>query len=152
MARIPATALEFYVSLGPQRSYQAVAKHFGVNTRSVAKRASKEAWQRRVAEIEAKAKQVAEQRALETLEEMNTRHLKSVRVIQAKALEALRSQPLASGMDAVRALDMALKHERLVRGEPSERTAVTVEDTIRREYSRWLTAVGEDSHEEASTQ
>lgn len=151
MAKIPATALEFYISLGPQRSYQAVAKHFGVNTRSVAKRAKKEEWQRRVAEIEAKARQVSEQRAQETLEEMNTRHLKSVRVIQAKALEALRSLPLASGMDAVRALDMALKHERLVRGEPSERTAVTVEDTIKREYSRWLTAVGEGGNE-ATTQ
>ena len=39
---------------------------------------------------------------------------------------------------AVRALDMAIRQERLVRGQPSERTAVEIEDVIRRQYERWL--------------
>jgi hypothetical protein len=74
---------------------------------------------------------------------MNVRHLKSLRVIQAKALETLRTLPLSSAMDAVRALDIGLKGERVVRGEPSDRSAVSVEDTIKREYSRWMTTARE---------
>jgi hypothetical protein len=41
-------------------------------------------------------------------------------------------------MDAVRALDLAIKQERLVIGEPTDRSAVSVEDVIRREYDRWI--------------
>jgi len=137
--RLPPTAVEFYASLGADRSYQAVADHFGVSKRAVVYRATRENWQAQVAEIEAKAKQTAQQRAMESLEEMNVRHLKSLRVVQAKALETLRTMPLSSAMDAVRALDLGLKGERLVRGEPSDRSAVSVEDAIRREYSRWMT-------------
>ena len=32
----------------------------------------------------------------------------------------------------------ALKEERVIIGEPSERTAVTIEDVIKREYARWM--------------
>ena len=46
--------------------------------------------------------------------------------------------PLSSAMDAVRALDSSVKQERLVRGEPTDRAAVNVEEVIRREYDRWM--------------
>ncbi len=147
--RLHPDSFEFYISLGPDRSYQAVADHHGVTKRAVTKRAAKERWQQRLAELEAKARRGAERKVLETLEEMNTRHIKSLRVIQGKALEALRSMPLATAMEAVRALDMAIRQERLVRGEPSDRTAICIEDVIRREYSRWLgPAEDEQEHED----
>ena len=148
MARkLPKDAFEFYVGLGPDRSYQAVADHFDVSKRAVTNRARQEQWQQRVAVLEAKARQGAEQRLVETLEEMNTRHIKSLRIVQARALEALRDMPLHTAMEAVRALDIGIRQERLIRGEPSDRTAVQVEDVIRREYSRWLSAEGEDQEE-----
>ena len=148
MARkLPRDAFEFYFGLGPDRSYQAVADHFGVTKRAVTNRARQEEWQKRGAEIEAKARQGAEQRLVETLEEMNYRHIKSLRVIQARALEALRHMPLESAMEAVRALDIGIRQERLIRGEPSDRTAIQVEDVIRREYSRWIVAENGDQEE-----
>ncbi len=57
---------------------------------------------------------------------------------------------LASAMDAVRALDMALKQERVIRGEPGERTAMTIAETTRDEIQRLLTVeeVDEDDDEE----
>ena len=79
---------------------------------------------------------------------MNTRHLKAFKVIQGKALEALRSMSLDSAMDAVRALDLAVKGERLTRGEPSDRTAVSIEDTIRREFDRWTVVEDDDEKDE----
>ncbi len=57
---------------------------------------------------------------------MNERHLKTLRLIQRKALEALASMPLGTAMEAVRALDISIAKERLVRGEPSDRTGVAL--------------------------
>jgi len=91
-----------------------------------------------VIELERKAREGAEKRALDSLEGMNLRHLKSLKIIQGKALEALRSMPLATAMEAVRALEMAIRQERLIRGEPSDRTAISVEEVVRREYERWM--------------
>ena len=146
MARkLPHNAFDFYAGLGPDRSYQVVADHFAVTKRAVTNRARKEQWQQRVAEIEAKARQSAEQRLMEALEDMNARHIKSLRIVQARALEALRNMPLQTAMEAVRSLDIAIRHERLIRGEPSDRTALQVEDVIRREYSRWMVVEGDES-------
>jgi len=134
----PAEAFEFYVGLGPDRSYQRVADEFGVSKRAVTKLAARERWQQRVAELERQAREGAEKKALESLEGMNLRHLKSLKIVQGKALEALRTMPLSTAMEAVRALDMAIRQERLIRGEPSDRTAISVEEVIRREYERWM--------------
>ncbi len=46
--------------------------------------------------------------------------------------------PLESAMDAVRALVLSIKQESVLLGEPGDRTAVSVEETIRREYERWM--------------
>jgi len=136
--KIPPDAFHFYLGLGPERSYQAVADRYGVSKRAVTKLATRERWQDRVVELEAKARAGAEQKALESLEAMNLRHLRSLKVIQGKALEALRSMPLESAMEAVRSLDIAIRQERLIRGEPSDRTAISVEEVIKREYQRWM--------------
>jgi len=137
-AKIPPEALEFYLGLGSDRSYQRVADHYGVSKRAVTKLATRARWQDKVIDLERKACEGAEKRALESLEGMNLRHLKSLKVVQGKALEALRSMPLSTAMEAVRSLDMAIRQERLIRGEPSDRTAISVEEVIRREYERWM--------------
>lgn len=136
--KIPPDAFHFYLGLGPERSYQVVADRCGVSKRAVTKLATRERWQDRVVELEAKARAGAEQKALESLEAMNLRHLRSLKIVQGKALEALRSMPLSTAMEAVRSLDMAIRQERLIRGEPSDRTAVSVEEVIKREYQRWM--------------
>ncbi len=47
----------------------------------------------------------------------------------------------------VRALEMSIKQERTIRGEPSDRTAVSIEEVIKREYSQWM-GQEEDSDED----
>ena len=139
MRKIPADAFEFYAALGPARSYQAVAEKYAVSKRSVTKFALKEKWQERLQTIEVKAREASDQKAQETLEAIRTRHLKGMRFIQAKAIETLKSASLDTAADAVRAYTAAVREERVMLGEPADRTAVSVEDTIRREYTRWLT-------------
>ncbi len=146
--KIPPDAFSYYVGLGLDRSYQALADHYGVSKQAVVKAAKRERWQERLVEIERKAQEGADKRAVDSLELMNERHLKTLQAIQARALEALKTMPLASAMEGVRALDLSITKERLVRGEPSDRTAVSVEDAIRREYDHWMVpkdANGEDA-------
>lgn len=137
--KLPPNAFEFYVGLGAQRSYKAVADHYGASKTAVTNLAERERWQDRVAAVERAARERSDQRAIETIESMNARHLRTLQVIQGKALERLKVTQLETAMDAVRALDLSIRQERLIRGEPSERTAIDLEDLVRREYQRWTT-------------
>ncbi len=147
-------AFEYYVSLGEARSYRAVAEHFGVTKRAVSKRAARDSWSERLSVIAQEVREVSDRRLVETLEEMGERHLRILRVIQSRALEALRAMPLATAMEAVRALDMSIRQERVIRGEPSDRTEVALETVVRREYERWMKIEedcdGEAGHEQNS--
>ena len=53
--RIPPDAFFFYMSLGKDASYDAVAKRYGVSKRAVTRLAVKEKWQERVKELHQKA-------------------------------------------------------------------------------------------------
>lgn len=136
--RIPPGAFEYYASLGIDRSYAKVATRYGVTKRAILRCAKREDWQRRVDELDVKARDASEKRAVESIEQMNDRHLRAMKIIQAKALEALKSLSLETAFEAIRALDMATKSERLIRGEPSGRTEISLEETLKREYERWL--------------
>ncbi len=147
MAKIPPDAFETYAAMGPARSYDALARKFHVTKRAIGKRAAKEKWQDRLAAIEQKARERMDEKLTETMEAVNARHLKIFRMVQGKALQALQSMALTSGDAAVRALDVAVRGERLILGEPSERSAISIEDTIRREYQRWMVVEGSDEEE-----
>lgn len=148
--RLPQDAFEYYFALGPGRSYRAVADHFDSSKTAVANRAARENWQARIAEREMKAREKLDEKATETLADLNGRHLKMLRTIQAKALEGLRGLALETGMDCVRALDLSIKGERLILGEPTERHATDIEAIIKREHERWLIRATEGSGEEGS--
>ena len=143
--RIPPNAFEVYLAMGTGRSYQALANKFSVSKQAITKLARKEDWQRKLEEVEDKVRSDSLDQAIDVLGEMNERHLKVVRVIQGKALRTLQDLPLRSGMDAVRALEIAIRQERLIRGEPSERTATSVEDATRREMQRWMVVVDDEN-------
>lgn len=147
--KIPEDAFQAYFAMGPARSYQAVAERYGVSKRSVTRFATRQNWSERIAKIENEARERADRRAVETLDEMNERHLRIAKAIQAKALESLRSLPMEKAIDAVRALDVGVRQERLVRGEPTERQA-SVEELIRSE-TRELLMVVDGGNEPAST-
>lgn len=129
--RLPVDAFEYYYALGERRSYQAVAENYGVSKRAVNNLAAREQWQSQVEERDRQVRESLGQKCLESLDEMQERHLKTLKAIQGRAIEALRAMPLSSGMEAVRALELAIRQERMVRGDPTERTTATrTEDEI----------------------
>ena len=136
--RIPEDGFAFYYSLGPERSLRAVAEEYGVSKQAVAKVAKRENWQERVRAIDAEAKEKVDRQLAETVEEMNLKHLKFLKVVQAKALEALKAMPLSSAMEGIRGLEMAIRQERLIRGEPTDRDELSIAEVVERESRRWL--------------
>ena len=134
--KLPPEAFDIYVGLGIGRGYQAVANHYGVSKGTVTALAKRDDWQSRLVRAEREARNRADEKAVETLEQVNERHLKIARALQAKALDALRSMSLQEARDVIRALDLGVKQERVILGEPSDRTALSVED-IRARFERW---------------
>lgn len=138
MTKLPNDAFDYFFSLGPGRTLAAVAAHFGVSAKTVQRHARADKWDGRAADRERQVRAISDKKAIETLADANERHLKIARIIQRNALEALARKAVDGGMDAVRALDIAVKQERLILGEPTERTGSDVESIIKREYERWL--------------
>jgi predicted DNA-binding protein YlxM (UPF0122 family) len=138
VAKIPADAFDLYYALGPARSYQAVAEKYRVSKKAVVNRAKREGWQKRLLAIEEKARATSDEKKRESVEAMNERQLQQARFLQAKAINALKDMPVDSVLAAVRALEVGARQERLIYGEPSERTSLSVEDVIKREYERWM--------------
>lgn len=146
--KIPPDAFSFYFSLGAERSYDAVAKKYDCSKRAVAKVASKEKWQGRLEDLEQKARAKSDQQILESLEQMNDRHIKTARMLQAKGIAALQALEIKGVPDALKAVQVGLEKERLIRGEPSERTAVNVEEIIKREFAELMVDAEDDGDDE----
>ncbi len=148
--KISSDAFEYYVALGPGRSYRTVADRCGVTKRAVTKHAAREGWTSRLEKIEQEAREKSDGKLVEVLGEMHDRHLKTVRAMNARALTALKQYPLSSGMEAMRAAELAIKLERLIVGEPSERTEVSVEEITKREIQELL--VHDDGDDDAEVE
>lgn len=138
MTRVPDDAFAYYVSLGPDRSYRAVAEKYGLTKRGITRHASANDWPSRLAKIEREARERSDQKLSQALDDIRARHLKTLRAMNARALEALRQYPITDGMDAMKAAEMVIKLERLIIGEPSERTALSVEEVTRQEMRELL--------------
>ena len=142
--KIPEDAFERYVGMGAQRSFKGLAQELGVTKRAVTKCAAREQWTERLEKIERDARARSDQKITETMEQMRERHLATLKAMHTRALVALKTYPLTSGMDAVRAAEMAIKLERLVAGEPSERSAVSIEELTKQEIRELLVVVDDE--------
>ncbi len=98
-----------------------------------------------MAEIERSALKAAQEKARSEVEATYQRHMKALRMVFAKGVGALNAMVIDSPADAMRAIQLAIREERVALGEPTDRTAVSIEDTITREYARWMIVEDEES-------
>jgi len=132
--RIPRLdAFAFYASMGVDRSYRAVGEHFGVSKTSVVKAAKREKWMDRLRAIEDAARERSDAELAESMSEMRTRHLKTLRAVHQRALEGLRDHRLSTCAEAVRAVEASIKLEREIVGDPVGSTAEADAERSRRE-------------------
>ena len=137
-SKIPSDAFDHYVAQGVGRSYQATADHYGVSKCAITKCAKRENWVERLAKIEADARAISDRALTESIAEMQERHAKTLKAIHARSIEALRAYPIDNCMDAVKAAELVIRLERLMAGEASKRTALSIEEITRHEIRTLL--------------
>src|SRR5688572_16099173 len=115
-SRLPLEAFGYYLALGASRTYAEVARKFGTSLATVNRAARREKWRDQVLEVEARARDAAKARLQVSLEETLDRHLKVTRALLSRGLEGLRAMPISNSRDALRAIDVALRHEREILG------------------------------------
>ena len=116
MAKLPADAFAQYVGMGAARTYEGLAGRLGVSKRTIVRHATKEQWQERLTRMTAEARERTDAKLTETLAAVDERHLRTVRAVQARGLEALKTTPLTSAAAAARVVDSAVKLERAILG------------------------------------
>jgi hypothetical protein len=118
----------------PKRSNGPVAKKFGVTETSVRKWRHKLNWDARALKRDKALKEKEDKQAVESIADMNARHVKEYKMLQGKALERLTRARIEKDRDAITALDTGIKGERMAKGEPTEvisnqvSGALTIED------------------------
>ena len=137
MNRLPEDAYATYAAMGPDRSYQAVADHYGVSKGAVGKRAKGDDWAGKVAELEKRAAEESEAKAVDEMKAVKKRQLNAARALQVRASQVLQTLPPERALRAASALQIGWKHELLLLGEPTERQA-NIEEITKRELARWL--------------
>ena len=127
MGKLPAEAFDAYCAMGEARSYAAVARKYGVSKRSITKRAAKEGWQQRLETIQRAARERADEQVIESLKAVHARHLRTLRAIQGKSLQALSSLPMTTAGEAARTMLAAMAQERDIYEIPGAEGSVTIQ-------------------------
>lgn len=78
-----------------------------MSVRAIEQAIASESWDAKVAEI-------ARRTTFDPADEMNDRHVKELKIVQAKALEALRSMAIKTASEAAHALIAAVREERAI--------------------------------------
>ena len=149
--KIPPEAFDFYVGLGMERTYQQVAAKYGVSRRAVQKAADREDWGKRLDDIERESRERSDKELGESVAEIKARHRKMLKGMAGRAIKAISQHELQSAMEGMRAAEIAIKLERLIAGEPSDRTEHTIAEVTRQEIDRFLVPandLGEDDAED----
>jgi hypothetical protein len=145
--KLDESAYAYYLGLGPGRSHRLVALHYSCSKKAVTNKAIAEGWKEKIAEHERQQREETERKASESLEAMNERHLKMATYMARKGLEALSTMTFDTAMDATRAIKLAAEMERLIRGQPSARAAIDIEQKIRSEHQNWAPPDDDDEPE-----
>lgn len=138
-----------YITAVPKRSYRELAHKYKVSLRRLGAVGAKEGWVRKRKDhwnkVATKALQKTADQIAEEIAEMNVRHVTAGRELLAAGRSRLRNllerakklkgrleqEDLATGQ-ALKAIELGVKIERLARGEPTEigKEVITFQDLV----------------------
>jgi hypothetical protein len=142
--RIPhEEAFQYYLALGPSRSYEQVAEKYSVTLRGVTKCAATHKWGDRMRKLDREAQEKTDRAFAESKAETRERHLKMLKAIETRGLQALQKLEIDSAFAGVKAIEIALKMERTIMGEPSAHVGISIQESTRREVESFLARLDE---------
>lgn len=132
-------AFEYWYRLSP-RLMEPVAKKFGVAVSSISNWSAAFGWQLRARDRDLEVRAKTDEKAIETLAQVNVRHIRDAQLIQFEAKKHLIRAKKGSFKDSVLALKEGILLERLAKGEateitklPGQVTLIDIREAIREE-------------------
>ncbi len=101
-------------------STRELSQKLGLSYSHISKLCWSENWVEDRKEYWKKTEAKTAEREIEAIADMNVRHLREYKLVQGRAIETLKDKPIKNPRDAVYALDVGIKGERTIRGEPTE--------------------------------
>ena len=100
---------------------QQIANQLGIQrSETIGEWRRTEGWEKERAIIQQETDRRVSDAVAETISEMNSRHLKEYQLLQTKGIAALKKLDPKRASEALAMIDVGVKGERLVRGEPTE--------------------------------
>ena len=102
-----------FVGMGPNRKYGSLSKaNGGIPTAELIRHAGKFLWRERIVVIHSEANDRTREELVETIAEINSRHITQLKVMQEKAFEFLKGVVLDKPADGIKLLTLCIKMER----------------------------------------
>lgn len=100
---------------------QQIAQRLGIKRpETIGEWRRNEGWDQERLYVQKITEERVTQAVAETITEMNTRHLKEYQLLQNKGVQGLKDLAPKTAGEAMALVDVGIKGERLVRGEPTE--------------------------------
>lgn len=115
-------AFAVYVAMGSARSFRAIAERYGLALSEVESFALEQRWEERLADLELDGADPARLALLSGHRDMLERHRKLVRAMLTRAAKGLVDNPITSGIQSVRAAELAIQLDRML-ATPAARSA-----------------------------
>jgi len=112
-------AFEYWYSLN-DRSCPEVAEKFGISKRTARRWNLEEEWEEEAENRDQKIFAKVEEKVIETIADMNLRHITSAIRVQDQILDTIDKLTPRSLSEAFSALETAVNIERVAKGEPSD--------------------------------
>lgn len=127
-----------YVAMGSSRRYGALSKETNVPTSELIRHATKFLWRERIALIHSEVNTRTHEDLVESLADVNKRHVTALKGLQAKALKYLEEYPLTKAQDAIKLVGMAIKMEREAYGLDKNSEQSRLQDLLESKLEKLL--------------
>lgn len=113
-------------------SYRDIAREFGVNLTTVARKAKIENWTKLRTQLQTDSKQKAIERVGNTIADVNARHVEVALLLQKKGIETIKNKKPRNFDQALRSVDKGIDIERKALGidKPTPPTGPTQQNTL----------------------
>ena len=111
-----------YLSMEPPRSRVEAAKALGLKKRTIDDMMHRHRWHDRALAYDERMAKAADRAAMSTAEDMQRRHMEAVHAMLRRGVHAITEADLTEARDGVPMIDKAVRLERLLVGEATDRT------------------------------
>ena len=132
---------EFFVTfggMGAGRRYGVLSKETNVPTSELIRHATRFLWRERIALIHNEVNTRTHEELVESLADVNKRHVTKLRILQEKAMEFLEQHPLTKAQDAIKLIGMSIKMEREAYGLDKNSEQSRLQDLLETKLERLL--------------